>query len=318
MRDIGPHSLGFGAANLGNLHHQLSDEQAFTVLETAWAAGLRYFDTAPHYGLGLSERRLGEFLQSKPRNEYTISTKVGRLLRPNPAWSGELDTENDFMVPANLQRVWDVTPAGIRRSVEESLERLGIDKVDIIYLHDPERYGLGASLAAGIPSLVALRDEGIASRVGVGSMSLEALEASARTGEIDVLMAAGRYTLAEPQTPDFLIETCHNNNVDIVVASVFNSGLLASGSPSEGSLYDYVPVPADILRRVREIASVCREYDVELPAAALQFPLRSNAVDTVVVASATPFHIVQNVEWATTPIPDELWDDLTERRLIPE
>lgn len=317
MRNIAPRSLGFGAANLGNLHHRLSDEQAFAVLETAWDSGIRYFDTAPHYGLGLSERRLGEFLRSKPRNEYTISTKVGRLLRTDPAWSGELDTENDFVVPANLQRVWDASPSGIRQSVDESLERLGLDRVDIIYLHDPERYGLETSLATGIPSLVTLRDEGIVSRVGVGSMSLDALEASARTGALDILMAAGRYTLAETQTPDFLLDECQKNDVDVVVASVFNSGLLASASPSEGSLYDYGPVPVDILRRVREIASVCREYDVELPAAALQFPLRSDVVDTVMVASATPFHIAQNVAWAATPIPVELWDELIERHLIP-
>lgn len=316
MRKSSPDFLGFGAADLGNLYHPLSDEKAWAVLESAWDAGIRYFDTAPHYGLGLSERRLGEFLRTKPRDEYTISTKVGRLLRPNPDWSGELDTENDFVVPANLQRVWDASPHGVRHSLDESLERLGLDRVDTLYLHDPERYDLTASLDTAIPALASLRDEGIVSQIGVGSMSLTALETSAHIEALDVLMVAGRYTLAEPHSPDFLIETCQENRTDLVVASVFNSGLLSSAVPSERSRYDYGPVPADVLQRVREISNVCREYDIELPAAALQYPLRRSIVKKVVVASATPFHIAQNVVWATQPIPNELWDDLRERRLI--
>jgi D-threo-aldose 1-dehydrogenase len=180
-------AIGYGAANVGNLYRELSDDEALAVLEAAWDEGIRYYDTAPHYGLGLSERRLGAFLQTKPRDEFVLSTKVGRLLRPNPDFAGEQDLENDFAVPASLRREWDFSADGIRRSVEESLERLGLDRVDVLYLHDPERHDLALAEREAIPALAHLREEGLVRAVGVGSMVTDALLSTARTGLLDLL-----------------------------------------------------------------------------------------------------------------------------------
>src|SRR5919205_4164171 len=189
MAEISLPRLGYGAAGLGNHRTQLSDADADRILEAAWVSGIRYFDTAPHYGLGLSERRLGRFLAGLPRDQYVVSTKVGRLLQPNPAGAGLLDDE-DFIVPATYRRVWDFSPAGVRRSMEESLGRLGLDRVDVLYLHDPERWDLRRGLAEGLPALVRLRDEGLTTGIGIGSMQTAALVAAARTGVPDLLMVA--------------------------------------------------------------------------------------------------------------------------------
>jgi Predicted oxidoreductases (related to aryl-alcohol dehydrogenases) len=309
--------LGYGAANLGNLYREVSDEQAALALEAAWDAGIRYYDTAPHYGLGLSERRLGAALRERPRDEFVLSTKAGRLLRPNPGGTGSLDTANDFAVPADQKRVWDFSADGIRRSIEESLIRLGLDRVDIVYLHDPERHDLDAALDSAIPALATLRDEGIVTAVGVGSMSTEALERTASTGTLDLLMVAGRYTLAEQPVFESVLPACEANGVGVVVASVFNSGLLATNTPGDGARYDYGHAPRELLAHVRAIASVCAEHGVDLPAAALQYPLRDPLVQSVVMASARPEQVRQNAQWMSAPIPEALWHDLAERGLIP-
>jgi D-threo-aldose 1-dehydrogenase len=202
-----PGPLGFGGANVGNLWSAMSDDEAWALLEAAWDGGIRYFDTAPHYGLGLSERRLGAFLATKPREEFVLSTKVGRLLRPSPSTAHLLDDANNFVVPADLRRVWDFSRDGVRRSVEESLQRLGLDAVDVLYLHDPEEFGLDAALASGIPAAVELREEGAVTAVGVGSKSTAALAAAVRTGALDLLMVAGRLTLLEqPACEEFVPE----------------------------------------------------------------------------------------------------------------
>ncbi len=309
--------LSYGAANVGNLYRALTDEQAMEVLETAWSVGIRYFDTAPHYGLGLSERRLGAFLATKTRDQFTISTKVGRLLRPNPSGAGHLDDENDFAVPADLKRVWDFSAGGIRRSLDESLERLGLDSVDILYLHDPERDDLLADLATGVPGLVKLRDEGLVSAIGLGSMSVEALLAGARTDGVDLLMIAGRFTLAEQSAFAEVIPECRERGIGVVTAAVFNSGLLASSSPGAASRYDYGTVPADVLARVSRIAALCADFEVELAAAALQYTLREPSVRTVVVGSGRPEQVTQNADRMSAPIPEEFWAALVAERLIP-
>ena len=162
-------TLCHGAANVGNLFRELSDDDAWAVLDAAWESGIRFYDTAPHYGLGLSERRLGAFLQTKPRDEYVLSTKVGRLLRPNPDHAGGLDTANDFHVPDDLQRVWDFSADGIRTSLDESRERLGIERIDLLYLHDPERHDLDLALAEALPALEQLRADGEVTALGIGS-----------------------------------------------------------------------------------------------------------------------------------------------------
>jgi D-threo-aldose 1-dehydrogenase len=301
-----PSGLGYGAANVGNLYRAMSDEDARAVLEAAWESGIRYFDTAPHYGLGLSERRLGAFLATKPRAEYVVSTKVGRLLRPSPETADRLDDANQFVVPASLRRVWDFSAGGIRASLEESLERLGLSHVDILYLHDPDEHDLAADLQAGVPALAALRDEGLVQAIGIGSKSTQALLAAAGTGALDLAMVAGRYTLLEQA--DEVVAACRETGVGIVAAAIFNSGLLAK--PRPGGRYEYGEVPGELLARAERIAEVCERHGVTLPEAALQFPLREPAVRSVVVGAATPEQVRENARRMEAEIPEALWDEL--------
>jgi D-threo-aldose 1-dehydrogenase len=298
--------LGYGAANVGNLYRAMSGEEARAVLDAAWECGIRHFDTAPHYGLGLSERRLGAFLATKPRAEYVVSTKVGRLLRPSPETADRLDDENQFAVPASLRRVWDFSARGIRASLEESLERLGLDAVDVLYLHDPDEHELADDLATGVPALAALREEGLVSAIGIGSKSTEALLAAVRTSALDLAMVAGRYTLLEQA--DGVVEACREAGVGIVAAAVFNSGLLST--PRPGGRYEYGAVPAEMLARAERLAEVCARHGVTLPEAALQFPLREPAVRSVVVGAATPEQVRENARRMQVEIPEALWDEL--------
>ncbi len=317
MPELALGRLGYGAAALGNLYEEMSDAVARRVLEAAWERGIRYFDTAPHYGLGLSERRLGAFLRTKPRDEFVLSTKVGRLLRPDPEGAGRLDLDHDFVVPADLRRVWDPTEAGVRASIRESLDRLGLDRIDIAYLHDPERYDLDRGLGEALPALARLRDEGVVRAIGVGSMSTDALLAAAGTRLVDLLMVAGRYTLADQSVVPTVTELCAERGVGIVAAAVFNSGLLSGDTLVPGARYDYGEAPQAVLARVRAIAELCAELGVSLASAALQYPLRDPVVRAVVVGGTTPEQLAQNVARMSDPIPPALWARLAEAALIP-
>jgi len=310
---LGP--LGYGAANVGNLDRELGDDEAAAVLEAAWQAGVRYFDTAPHYGLGLSERRLGAFLRGKPRDEFVLSTKVGRLLVPDPAGASRTDAANGFQVPADLRRVWDFSAEGIRRSIADSLDRLGLDHVDIAYLHDPERsdVGLHAALETGIPALVALRAEGVVARIGVGSMVNATLLAAVRTGALDLAMVAGRLTLADPSALAEVVPECRARGVGLVAAEVFNSGMLAGTEPSPR--FDYAEADRELLARVRRVAAVCADHGVELPVAALRFPLEHGAL-TDVVGADRPEQVHENRRRLEAVVPQALWDDLAEQGLV--
>jgi D-threo-aldose 1-dehydrogenase len=314
MSDLVLGRLGYGTADIGNHVRALTDEQARELLETAWAGGIRHFDTAPHYGLGLSERRLGAFLAAKPRGEYVVSTKVGRLLEPNPDGADRLDDEG-FVVPAETRRVWDFTEAGIRRSLEESLIRLGIGAVDVVYLHDPERWDLHTALELGLPALTRLRDDGLVSAIGVASMSTDALLAGARSAVVDLVMAAGRYTLADQDAAAAVLPACRENGVGVVAAAVFNGGLLAA-TPTEQSTFDYRAVPDHVLARARRIEAVCRAHGVALAAAALQFPLLDGVVRSVVAGGVTPEQVRENLVHMSAPIPAALWEQLVVEGLV--
>ncbi|ALX65786.1 aldo/keto reductase [Microbacterium sp. XT11] len=310
--------LGYGAANLGNLFRPLTDDEAWAVLEAAWDAGIRHYDTAPHYGLGLSERRLGAFLRTKPRDEYFLSTKVGRLLRPNPDHEpGGLDTANDFHVPDDLRRVWDFSDAGIRASLDESRERLGIDRIDLVYLHDPERHDLDLALAEALPALEGLRADGEVGRIGIGSMVTDALAAGVRSADLDLVMVAGRYTLLEQPAAAEVLPACRETGTGIVAASVFNSGLLAQDEPRRDGRYEYGQLPDALWDRLVRIHAVCTDHGVPLPAAAVQFPLQSDAVRAVVVGGSRPAQLRQNAELAALEIPAALWQELAAEALIP-
>ncbi|AIJ23686.1 aldo/keto reductase [Amycolatopsis methanolica] len=309
-----PGPFALGGANLGNLYAPMSDEQAHAVLDAAWDAGVRHFDTAPHYGLGLSERRLGAFLAGKPRAEFVVSTKVGRLLVPDPDGANRLDEANHFAVPADHRRVWDFSADGVRRSLDDSLARLGLDSVDIVYLHDPEEHDLGPALASGLPALATLRDEGVVQAIGVGSKSVAALAAAARTGTVDLLMVAGRFTLLDQPALDDVLPECHARSIGVAVASVFNSGLLATPEPA--GRYEYAAAPPDVLDTAREIAAICAEFGVDLPTAALHFPLRDPAVRAVVAGAATPEEVRQNARRLAAAVPADLWTTLRDKGLI--
>lgn len=312
--DFGP--LGLGTAPIGNLYREVSDERARAALESAWDGGIRYYDTAPHYGLGLAERRLGEFLRDKRRDEYVVSTKVGRLLDPNPAFAGGTDLANGFDVPDDLVRRFDPTASGVRRSIEDSLRRMGIDRIDIAFLHDPDVYDLERGLREGLPALVALREEGVVSGIGVGVNDARVAARAIAEADVDVVMLAGRYTLLEQGDAVETLAVAAARGVQIVAAAPFNSGLLATPDPAAGASYEYGEAPASVVDRAKELARVCRQFGVELPTAALQFPLRHPAVATVVVGSANPQSVTQNVDRMAVPVPDQLWVALADRGLI--
>jgi D-threo-aldose 1-dehydrogenase len=310
--------LGYGAAAVGNLYRAVDDESAQQLLDAAWDGGIRYYDTAPHYGLGLSERRLGEMLRRRPREEFVVSTKVGRLLVPYPDGATHRD-DDIFEVPADHRRVWDFSEAGVRRSLDDSLGRLGLDHVDVLYLHDVERSGqdIAEVVDSGIAALARLREEGLVRAIGVGTADLGAIERAVRTDAIDLVMLPGRYTLLEAPAQDVLLPLCQERGVGIVNVAVFNSGLLATPDPSETSHYEYRDVPPDKLQRARDLARTCSELGVDLPTAALQFSVRHPTVVSVVVGADTPEQIRQNVERMRSPVPEELWQVLADRGLLP-
>ena len=296
----------------------VSDDEAWAVLDAAWEAGIRYFDTAPHYGLGLSERRLGAFLQTKPRDEFSISTKAGRLLRPNPDDDGGLDLDNAFHVRTDVRREWAFDEAGIRASLDESLERLGLDRVDVLYLHDPERGGhLDEAIDQAFPAMAELRDEGRVGGIGIGSMVSDALARAVREADLDIIMIAGRYTLLEQPAAAEVLPACHERDTSIVAASVFNSGLLATARPSRDARYEYGTVPEEIWSRANRIADICEAHGTTLPAAALQFPFQDSQTVSVVMGAAAPEHVAQNMAYAQADIPDTLWQELRAEALIP-
>ncbi|WP_439688918.1 aldo/keto reductase [Curtobacterium sp. SP.BCp] len=310
--DRGP--FWFGGAGIGNLLREVSDEDARAAVDAAWDVGVRGFDTAPHYGLGLSERRLGTALAGRPRSEYFVSTKVGRLLVPGRGDGDDL-ASGGFAVADDTVRQWDPSPSGVRRSLDESLVRLGLDHVDVAYLHDPDVYSLTDGLTQALPTLAELRDAGVVRAVGVGSNSVEALAAAVETGLCDVVMLAGRYTLLE-QPAAALVDRCAELGVDVVAVGVYNSGLLSSPRPAPGATYDYATAPVHLVERADAIADVCERHGVTLPDAALAFPRRAAAVRAIALGAQSASQVRQNAERAAAVVPDALWDDLRAAGLL--
>ncbi len=293
-------TLGFGAAPIGNLFSAVDDQTAQSTIDAAWEGGIRYFDTAPHYGLGLSERRLGSALASRPRDEYVVSTKVGRLLVSNPTPNGS-DLAAGFAVRDDLTREYDYTRDGVRRSLDESLARLGLDRVDIVYVHDPEQH-MDTAISQAIPALVQLRDEGVVGAVGAGMNYVDPLLRFASETDIDVVMAAGRWTLLDRSAAP-LLAACQQRSISVIAAAPFNSGLLAQTWPPDDAQYDYGPAPATILARARAAARICGAYGATLPHAAMQFPLHHPAVSAVVAGMRSTDQVAQDLTWAISSLP---------------
>ncbi|MER6945665.1 aldo/keto reductase [Nonomuraea sp. NPDC000554] len=279
--------VGLGGGPLGNYLHPISDEQAEAVVDTAWQAGVRYFDTAPFYGLGLSEQRMGRALRGRPRAEYVLSTKVGRLVRPGPGGPGIFAVSDDRHVE------WDFTRDGVLRSVEESLARLGLDRVDILLVHDPDRHWPQA-LDEAYPALADLRSQGVVRAIGVGMNQPRMLADFVRHADPDVLLAANQCTLLRRSAFDELLPLCRERAVPVVAAGLLHRG-------------DLVTPPPDASPEVKRIAQACDEHGVPLTAAALQFPLRHPAVHSVLVGAHEPAQVTSDLRALEHPVPDGLW-----------
>ncbi len=303
-----------GTSPFGNLFRETTDEDTAAAVDAAWDGGVRYFDTAPHYGLGLGEKRLGAGLRDRARDDYVISTKVGRILVPTPENAGQLD-DDGFVVPAEYRRQWDFSRDGILRSVEESLERLGLDRVDVLYLHDPDEHWEAAS-TTGISTLIELRDQGVVTAIGAGMNQSAMLARFVAECDVDLMMLAGRYTLLDQSAQDDLLPLALERGVGIVAAGVYNSGLLSRAVVPDDAHYDYQAAPRDLVERARAIAAVCERHGVTLPDVAVQFPLRHPAVVGAVLGARNAGQAVGGLERYETTIPADLWAELEESGYI--
>ena len=308
LKDLPISSLGLGGTALGNMFRATDDATAEATVDAAWDAGIRLFDTAPLYGHGLSEQRLGRALAHRPRDEFVLSTKVGRLLEPG---AGE---ETTFVDLPDLHPVFDYSAAATRRSFEESLERLGLDRVDVLLVHDPDDHEDDARTGA-FPELIRMRDEGMISAIGTGMNQAEMPARFLAELDIDCLLLAGRYTLLEQRGRGVLLDTCADRNVDVMIGGVFNSGLLVDPHRADVT-YEYWPAAPQFVERAQQIEAVCRRYGVSLATAALQFPLAHPAVVAVLTGARSPEEIRENASLAARPVPSELWSALAAEGLL--
>jgi len=301
--------LGFGGAPLGGWPAAIDEATAIATVDAAWELGVRYFDTAPYYGYGQSERWLGAALQRHPRDEYVLSTKVGRLVR-----RASVGGPRFFDAATADDVVTDYSSDGARRSIEESLERLGVDRIDIALVHDPDGR-LDEAVEGALRGLAALREDGVLRAIGAGMNDAGALASLVRRADLDCVLLAGRYTLLDQVGMQELLPLAVERGCSIIAGGVFNSGVLAA--PRPGAMFDYRPAEHAIVERALAIEEVCERHAVAVQAAALQFPLAHPAVATVVTGVRSPGEIRQNDAWTRVPIPDALWDDLRAAGLLP-
>lgn len=316
-------NLGFGTAPLGNLYRAISDDDANDVLELAWQSGVRYFDTAPLYGLGLSETRLNRMLRGKPRDEYVLSTKIGRLLKATTP--DKRDGFGKWYDVPSRNEVFDYSYDGVMRSLEFSLERLGVDRVDILYAHDLDVFSQGSVaardeklselMAGGYRALLELRDQGVIKAFGAGVNEWEACQILTEQGDFDLFLLAGRYTLLEQKALDSFLPLCIERGIGIVIGGPYNSGILATG-PKPGAFYNYDPAPQDILDRVARIEAVCNKHNVRMVDAAFQFPLSHPAIVSIIPGGQGTSEMASNLAASQASIPPELWADLKSEGLM--
>jgi len=307
--------MGFGGAALGNLFQQVEEDAARSAVRAAYAAGIRFFDTAPFYGYGLSERRIGDALRPFPRDSYVLSSKVGRRLVPR----GRSPKQDDGYVDTlPFEPVYDYSYDGVRRSVEDSLQRIGTDRIDVLLIHDigalthgaaahPELFR--AAMTGGARALEELRRQGLVGAIGLGVNEWQVCLEAMREADFDCFLLAGRYTLLEQEALETFLPECGRRRISIILGGPFNSGILASGAVA-GATYDYRPAPPDILDRVRRIEAICTAHGVPLAAAALQFPLHHPAVASVIPGARTTAEVTANLALLRHPIPPRLWQEL--------
>jgi D-threo-aldose 1-dehydrogenase len=320
---LGVTRLGFGTAEIGGLFKAVTDEDAQRTLERAWELGIRYFDTAPLYGYGNAERRLGRLLAAQPRGSFVLSTKVGRLLYPTDELPPGADIDRQasgeredafYEATPPVRVVFDYTSDGVMRSVEASLERLGLDRIDIAYIHDPDDHW-EAAISGAYPRLHRLREECVLGAIGAGMNQAEMLVRFAREGDFDAFLVAGRYTLLDHSALAELLPLCLEKRIAVMIGGVMNSGLLAD--PRAGSRFDYRPASPFWLERALRLKAVCDRHGVPLRAAAVQFPLAHPQVASLVAGVRRIEHLDEYPRLMRHPIPAALWDELRAERLIP-
>ena len=302
--------FGLGTAPLAGLFEEVAEADALAVIERAWDAGIRFFDTAPLYGHGLAEIRLGKVLRHKRRDEFTLASKVGRLLRADaPPEPGQA-----FRGTPPVNPTFDFSYDGVMRSVEESLERLGLDRIDILHIHDPDDH-YEAALNGAYRALDRLRSDGAIGAVGAGMNQAEMLTRFAREANFDCFLLAGRYTLLDQVALEELLPECLERGIAIIGGGVYNSGILAD--PKPGAHYNYAAAPAELLERARKIREVCAHHHVPIKAAAVQFPLGHPAVECIVVGCRSTAQLDESLAMFELDIPSEMWMDLKAEGLLP-
>ncbi|HZX01467.1 aldo/keto reductase [Kribbella sp.] len=307
--------IGLGTAALGNFQRAISDADAIAVVEHALERGLRYLDTAPLYGHGLAEQRVGRAVAAAARDELVISTKVGRLLRPDaPRDETQYHDGVPFYVDVPpVGPVWDFSYDGVRRSVEESLQRTGLERFDVLLMHDPDDH-LSEAATTGYAALRDLREAGLVRAIGAGMNHSAPLAELVRSCDLDVVLLAGRYTLLDQSAMADLLPACEEREVSVVIGGVFNSGVLVD--PAPGASFDYIPARDEVVAKALAIQDVCRKYDVPLAAAALQFPLAHPRVSTVLIGARTVAELDDDLALLDVEIPPALWADLRNAGLI--
>ena len=307
--------LGLGGTALGGLFHDVSEDTATRTVERALSLGINFFDTAPLYGAGKSESRLRQGLKGTNRDSYVLASKVGYALLPkDPAGKSDMFFPYDNVPP--LQPAFDFSYDGVMRSLEGSLTRLRLDRIDILHIHDPTNH-FDAAMHGAFTALDKLRRERVIGAVGVGTTEVETLIRFLQAGDFDCILLAGRYTLLDHSALAVALPLCLARKVSVIIGGPYNSGILATGAVA-GATYNYVPARQEVLSKVRQIEDTCREYSVPLQAAALQFPLGHGAVASIIPGARSEAEVEENFRFMEHPIPAEFWTDLRKKKLIPE
>ncbi|WP_133407185.1 aldo/keto reductase [Parashewanella tropica] len=314
-------SLGFGCASVGNLYKAISEQDASDVLHQAWDKGFRHFDTAPHYGQGLSERRVGDMLRSKTERNYVLSTKVGRILTP----AGYTKERHGFRSAMPFDIQYDYSYDGVMRSFEHSLQRLGLDRIDILYMHDIGSVTHGddhetlfqKAMAGGYKAMDELRQQGVIKAIGLGVNEYQVCEQALDHGDWDCFLLAGRYTLLEQDALHSFLPKCQQRNCSIIIGGPYNSGILATGTRGVSEpYYNYAPASKEVIERVSRIEAVCDEFNVPLPAAALQFPLAHPSIVSVIPGVGKADMIQSTLDLFNQEIPVEFWIAMQQQGLV--
>lgn len=319
--DVPATLLGFGSAPLGNMFRPIEEDEAHASLEAAWQGGMRVFDTAPFYGYGLAERRLGDFLRTKPRGDYILSTKVGRMLVPR---RDQPPTDTFFLSTLPFNPVYDYGYDAAMRSHDDSLQRMGLDRFDVLLIHDtgvaehgdrqPEVFK--EAIGGAAKALAKLRDEGAVGSIGMGTNEWEVAQAAIEAADFDTMLVAGRYTLLEQHSAKTFLPLCEKRGVNLMLGGVFNSGLLVSPDIKE-AMWNYKLAPKELVERALQLRAVCERHDVPLPAAALQFAMAHPLVATALVGIRSKRESDEALKWSKMGIPAGLWADLRDEDLIP-